>query len=219
MTTVRLRVAAAVACVLVSGVPGRAHAQESITLFVPVVLSTGGLGGSFFTSELVETNRGTLDTTVTYEYTAAVGGGSGTVTNAQPLTAGHQRVIPDAIVYLRSLGLAFPTLSSVAAAAITVRTTTPVPVGAPIGRAGLAYSGLQPTSLLRGTPAYLAGLRQSSQDRTNVAVQNAGGASDGSVTLRLTWIPTGGPPGAALDVTLAPGGFQQFTLVDFDPNA
>src|SRR5271169_2988500 len=138
MTTVRLRVAAAVACVLVSGVPGRAHAQESITLFVPVVLSTGGLGGSFFTSELVETNRGTLDTTVTYEYTAAVGGGSGTVTNAQPLTAGHQRVIPDAIVYLRSLGLAiptgvnavgtlratFPTLSSVAAAAITVRTTT-----------------------------------------------------------------------------------------------
>jgi hypothetical protein len=206
------------------------EAQDTTTLFVPVVLSNGGLGGSFFTSELVETNRGTRDTTVTYTYTSTSGVGSGTVTNPQVLAAGQQRVIPDAIVYLRSLGLPIPStsvgtlratfsnLSSIAAAAITVRTTTPVPVGAPTGRAGLAYAALHPVSLLQRT-SYLAGLRQSTQDRTNVAVQNAGAAADGSVTLHLTWIPSGGPPGAALDATLAPGGFHQFALTEFDPNA
>lgn len=221
-----LRALVALAALAARGV----RAQDTTTLFVPVVLSTSGLGGSFFTSELVETNRGMLDATVTYTYTSTTGTGSGTVTNPQPLAAGQQRVIPDAIVYLRSLGLSIPTssvgtlratfsnLSSAAAAAITVRTTTPVPVGAPTGRAGLAYAALHPVSLLQRT-SYLAGLRQSAQDRTNVAVQNAGAASDGSVTLHLTWIPSLGPPGAALDATLAPGGFQQFKLTDFDPNA
>lgn len=223
----RIRNAAFVAALLASrGI----QAQDSTTLFIPVVLSTAGVGGSFFTSELVETNRGTLDATVTYTYTPTSGAGGGTVANSQPLAAGHQRVIPDAIVYLRSLGLPIPStsvgtlratfsnLSSVAAAAITVRTTTPVPVGVPTGRAGLAYAALHPVSLLQRT-SYLAGLRQSAQDRTNVAVQNAGASTDGSVTLHLTWIPSGGPPGAALDTTLAPGGFTQFKLTDFDPNA
>ena len=223
----RIRNAALLAALLASrGI----EAQDSTTLFIPVVLSSGGVGGSFFTSEIVETNRGSLDTTVTYTYTATSGAGSGTVANPQPLTAGHQRVIPDAIVYLRSLGLPIPStsvgtlratfsnLSSVAAAAITVRTTTPVPVGAPTGRAGLAYAALHPVSLLQRT-SFLAGLRQNAQDRTNVAVQNAGASTDGSVTLRLTWIPSGGPPGAALEATLAPGGFTQFKLTDFDLNA
>ncbi len=205
-------------------------AQDSTTLFVPVVLSTGGVGGSFFTSELVETNRGTLDTTVTYSYTPTSGAGGGTVTNPEPLGAGRQRVIPDAIVYLRTLGLPIPAssvgtlratfsnLSSVAAPAITVRTTTPVPVGAPTGRAGLAYAALHPVSLLQRT-SYLAGLRQSAQDRTNVAVQNAGAAADGNITLHLTFIASAGLPGAGLDATLPPGGFVQFKLTDFDPNA
>ena len=233
MTTLRFRTASAAACVLVLGLAPRAEGQESITLFVPVVLSSSGLGGSFFTSELVETNRGTIDTIVTYQYAAVTGGGSGTVTNSTFLQAGRQRIIPDAIVYLRSLGLAIPTgvnavgtlrvtfssLSSVAAAAITVRTTTPVPVGAPTGRAGLAYSALQPTSLLRGGTAYLAGLRQSSQDRTNVAVQNAGATGDGNITLHLTFIPSEGTPGTGMDVTLAPGGFEQLALTAFDAGA
>jgi hypothetical protein len=215
---------------LVALAPLGLQAQESTTLFVPVVLSTGGVGGSFFTSELVETNRGTRDATVTYTYTPTSGAGGGTVTNPQTLAAGQQRVIPDAIVYLRALGLPIPgtsvgtlratfsNLSSIAAAAITVRTTTPVPVGAPTGRAGLAYAALHPVSLLQKT-SYLAGLRQNAQDRTNVAVQNAGAASDGSVTLHLTWIPSGGPPGTALDAVLQPGGFSQFKLTDFDANA
>ena len=218
------------ACALVAFASHGAHAQDSTTLFVPVVLATSGVGGSFFTSELVETNRGSSDAVVTYTYTSTSGIGDGTVTNPQLLGAGRQRVIPDAIVYLRNLGLPIPVtsvgtlratfsnLSSVAAAAITVRTTTPVPVGAPTGRAGLAYAALHPVSLLNRT-SYLAGLRQNAQDRTNVAVQNAGLAAEGSVTLRLTWIPSGGPPGAALDATLAPGGFAQFKLTDFAPTA
>ncbi len=211
---------------------GGAWAQEPATLFVPVVVSTLGQSGAFFTSEMVETNTGSLDTLVSYAYTDSTGVGSGNVTDPFPLRARTQRVIADAVVYLRSLGLTIPTgtnvvgtlrvtfasLSHVGDAAVTVRTTTPVPVGNPTGRAGLAYSALAPAGLLNGT-AFLGGLRQSAQDRTNVAVQNAGAPSDGAVTLHLTWIPSGGPPGNALDVTLGPGGFHQFKLIEFAANA
>ncbi len=223
----------AVSCVGAAALVGQpARAQPETTLFVPVILSSSGLNGSFFTSEMVETNRGSSDVTVSYSFTASIGAGSGTVNDSAPLLAGHQRVIPDAIVYLRGLGLPIPSgqnvvgtlratfsnLSDPSAAAIVVRTTTPVPVGNPIGRAGLAYLGLQPAGLLYGT-AWLAGLRQNTEDRTNVAVQNAGAPTDGPVSLRLTWIPSGGPPGAAIDVTLQPGDFVQHALTDFAANA
>lgn len=210
----------------------RAESQETATLFVPVIVSTTGQAGSFFTSEIAETNTSKTDATVSYRYTASSGGGSGTVTNPEPLRSGRQRVIPDAIAYLQGLGLAIPTgvnvvgtlqvsfanVAHASGAAVTVRTTTPVPVGAPTGRAGLAYSALQPAGLLAGT-AYLAGLRQNGQDRSNVAVQNAGGPGDGPVTLRLTWIPSGGPAGATQTVTLGPGDFMQWAVTAFDPNA
>lgn len=227
-----LRLTGLASVALCARLSAQAIPYESPTLFVPVVVATAGQPGSFFPSELVDTNYGDLDTTVTYRYTAAQGGGSGTVTNASLLMAHRQRVVPDAIAYLRELGLDIPldvnvcgtlrvTFNSVSffsSAAVLVRTTTPVPVSAPTGRAGLAYTGLRPASLLDG-PSCLAGLRQSTQDRTNVAVQNAGAPDDGPITLRLTYIPSGGPPGETRDVTLLPGGFFQASLTSFDPGA
>ena len=191
-------------------------------LFVPIVLrGRGRTPGSFFTSELTLTNRGTATAAIHYTYTAAFGGGSGTAVEA--LGPGRQRVIPDAIAYLTSLGVPigsgsaggtlaveFSNLSSPSAAAVTVRVATPVEEGR--GRAGLAFLGLNPDGLLT-SPAFITGLRQNSQDRSNLAVQNAGEASEGAITVRVT-VVSGDPkvPGSLVlpDRTLAPGGFHQY---------
>ena len=186
---------------------------------VPIVLSSGGLVGSFFTSELALTNRGTTAASIAYSYTAAFGGASGTATDSLP--AGRQKIVTDGITYLRNLGIqlgdsgnrggtlqvSFGGLSSPDAAAATVRTTTAVAEG----RAGLAYAGLRPPRLL-GSTVYLCGLRQNATDRSNVAVLHAGPAFDGSITLRLT-VVSGDPlhptTQALPDITLSPGGFNQ----------
>ena len=64
----------------------------STDLFVPIVLSSNGLNNAFFTSELGLTNRGSTDASISYAYTAAFGGSSGTATDS--LQAGHQKICP-----------------------------------------------------------------------------------------------------------------------------
>jgi hypothetical protein len=184
------------------------------------------LNNSFFTSELTMTNRGPNDATITYDYTAALGGGSGTATDI--LAAKTQRIYPDAISYLRSIGVPLPEtggrggtlritfsgLSSSRDGAATVRTTTVVSNG----RAGVAYNGVTSANLLNGT-AYLCGLRQNSTDRSNAAFVNAGTSSDGPIRLRLT-VSSGDvaalkssqemePLSGQTEIILEPGGFQQ----------
>src|SRR5262249_55800515 len=139
------------------------------------------------------------------------------------LPAGQQRIVPDGISYLRSLGIPIPAsgnvggtlsiefsgLSSSVDAAASVRTTTPVTTG----RAGLAYTGV-PAEELFQDPVYLYGLRQNSSDRSNVAIQNAGQPEDGTVVLRITVFSgnPASPVGFVLpDETLAPGEFRQFS--------
>ena len=194
------------------------------SLFVPIVLrSQGRTPGSFFTSELTLTNRGSTTADIHYTYTASFGGGSGTAVDS--LGAGEQRVIPDAIAYLTSLGIPigsgsaggtlvvdFSNLSSPSDAAVTVRVSTPVEEER--GRAGLAFMGLNRDGLLTGS-AFIPGLRRDRQDRSNVAVQNAGIASDGTVTLRVT-VFSGDPAATVRSIilpdllTLDPGGFHQY---------
>ena len=191
-------------------------------LFVPVILRSQGRAGSFFTSELTLTNRGSSPAAIRHTYTAAFGGGSGTAMDS--LEPGRQRVIPDAIAYLTSLGVPigsgsaggtlavdFFGLSSPSDAAATVRVATPVEEGN--GRAGLAYLGLGPDGLLAG-PVFITGLRQNSQDRSNLAVQNTAVGEDERITLRVT-VFSGDPeaPARSLvlpDRTLPPGGFHQY---------
>ena len=199
-------------------------------LFVPVVLrSRGRTPGSLFTSELTLTNRGLTTAEMHFTYRAAFGGGSGTAVDF--LEAGRQRIVPDAIAYLISLGVPigsdsaggtlaveFSNLSSETAAAVTVRTSTPVEEGR--GQAGLAYVGVPPEGLLAGTTV-IAGLRQNTQDRSNVAVQNAGEASEGKITLRVT-VFSGDPeaPGSLVlpDLSLPPGRFHQYNEILTEAN-
>ncbi|PYV37389.1 MAG: hypothetical protein DMG06_28270 [Acidobacteria bacterium] len=191
------------------------------SFFVPIVLSASGMNNSFFTSELTLTNRGPKDAEVEFTYTAAFGGGSGKVSDT--LQAGHQRVIPDAIAYLKSLGIPIPEsgnrggtlavrfsdLATYSDVGVAVRTTT----AEPEGRAGLAYSAVPIWNLLTG-PSFLCGLRQNATDRSNVAIQNAGTEADGDISLRLT-VYSGDPAAPFVkilpDEKLSPGAFKQFS--------
>ena len=188
-------------------------------LFVPIVLRLGGQAGSFYTSELTLTNRGSQQADIRYYYTGSIGSGSGTAVDS--LGAGRQRIVPDAIGNLTSLGVPIggggaggtlqvdlSGLSSALEGAVTVRTATPVPDG----RAGLAYLGLNALHLLNG-PAWLTGLRQNTVDRSNLALQNAG---DEGITLRVT-VFSGDPlaPGSRVfpEKSLGPGEFFQYNAI------
>jgi hypothetical protein len=144
-----------------------------------------------YESELTLANRSKRDAEVELTYTAATGGGSGRARTT--LEAGRQRIVPDAISHLRQLGIPIPesgshygTLKvrffgppSPDEVTVFVRTTTAVPDG----RAGVSYPGV-PMAFLSGYQA-LYGLRQDSSYRTNLALQNAGEAQDGDITLRV----------------------------------
>ena len=90
---------------------------------------------------------------------------------------------------------------------VSVRTTTPVPRG----RAGLAYPGVSTEKGFQD-PVYLAGLRQTPQDRSNLAVQNMGLAVEEPIRLRVTVFSgdaADSNPTMLEEVTLEPGGFRQ----------
>lgn len=200
---------------LVAPAPGRAIENR----IVPVILASHGLSGSYFTSELTLTNTGATEAALRARYTAAQGGGSGEATTSLP--AGRILVVPDAIEWLRSLGLPIPAtgdrvgtlalrfegLESAESVSVGVRTTT----ARPEGRAGLAYAAV-PRWRASTEPVLLWGLRQDARDRSNVAVLHAGGPSEGPITVRLTVLsgdpdqPTGTRAG---DFVLPPGGFTQ----------
>ena len=214
------------------------------TPFVPVILSAGGRNKSFFTSEMTLTNRGAAVAHLTYSYTAHIGGGSSVVFDR--LDPGEQRIISNAIEYIRGggprRGIIFSALSAIdplksggnrgatilstedqigtlrvefeefssSAVAITVRTTTPVPEG----RAGLAYPAIPAEAGFGDEAVYVCGLRQNEQDRSNLAFQNMGEPGDGAITLRTMVFSgdvDGGDPRVLEHVTLAPGGFYQYS--------
>ena len=190
------------------------------SLFIPVILSSAGRNQSFFTSELTLTNRGDEEAKLDYTYTAHLGGGSGKA--QEVLAPGRQKIQTNAITYLRNLGVPIPDsgnrigtlrvavdLGSEVEA--VVRTTTMVRDG----RAGLAYLGIAEEEGF-DEPVYLCGLRQNSQDRSNVAFQNMGTLEEGSITLRTT-VYSGeaadASPRVLREVKLEPGGFHQFSPV------
>ena len=91
-----------------------------------------------------------------------------------------------------------------------VRTTTVVPEG----RAGLAYLGVAEEEGF-DEPVYLCGLRQNSQDRSNVAFQNMGAPEEGAITVRTTVYSgeAGGADPRVLEEELGPGEFHQYSGV------
>ena len=201
-----------------SGFYGRAPGTDTMTTFVPVVLSAGGKSNSHFTSELALANRGSEAAMLNLSYTAEAGGGSGSATDM--LGPHQQKIAPNAIDYLRGLEVPIPEtgkrvgtlrvgVSGSSEVSVVVRTTTPTAV--PEGRAGLAYLGVPQDEGFHQQAVYLCGLRDNPGDRSNVALQNMG--SEGSITLRTT-VFSGNPADPAgkmlKDMVLGPGEFHQF---------
>lgn len=171
----------------------------ALTRAVPIVLDVRGVNSSHYTTELVLTNRGATAASVTFRYEAAIGDPAGSGAVADALAPGEQRTIPDALPYLRSLGLQIPESASAGSqggmllvkfeeadsedsVAATARTTTATASPQPAGAAGLSYLGVPPASGSAGTLTLYA-LRDTASDRSNVAVYNPG--SD-PVTVRVT---------------------------------
>ena len=187
-------------------------------VFVPVLLTAAGRNNAFFTSELTLTNRGTEEATLRYTYTARSGGGSGTASDT--LAPGRQRIQPNAIDYLTGLGIPIPDsgnrigtlrveVSGSSEVSVVTRTTTDVPDG----RAGLSYPAIAEEEGFQEA-VYLCGLRQNTQDRSNVAFQHMGAPQDGPITLRTTLYSGEADdtsPRVVGEVELQPGGFRQYS--------
>ena len=192
------------------------------SLFVPVILSSAGRNQSFFTSELTLTNRGEEEVELDYTYTSKDEPEKRSGRASDVLPAGRQKIATNALTYLAGLGIPIPetgnqlgTLRVEASPGseveAVVRTTTKVPDG----RAGLAYPGVAEEEGFN-EPVYLCGLRQNSQDRSNVAFQNMGAPGEGAITLKTTVYSgeaSDTSPRELDDITLGPGGFHQFSPV------
>jgi uncharacterized repeat protein (TIGR03803 family) len=188
---------------------------------VPIVLDVYGLGGSHYTTELTLANLTASSLPVTLVYKASLGSGSGQA--MLTLAPGEQRIVQDAVGFLRSQRLAIPADGSSvggsllalpqsgtppSAFAVGARTFTPAFSGG--GTFGVYYPGLTPGESATSV-AYVNGLQQNSAQRSNLALVNRGDASD-SITLNVSYFGgIGGALGTPTSVILAPGQWMQFS--------
>ncbi len=187
---------------------------------VPILLDVPG--PPHFTSDLTLTNPTSSAVTVTLTYTASTqfsGAGSGTRTTT--LAARQQLVVPNAIAFLSGLGLPIPTTGSqggtllVAGAVAQARTSNPNPDTTVGGSYGLSYPAVRAAARAHGE-AWVYGLRQDADVRTNLAIADAraGDAAGVEYVIDLFDADTGAPtPVQTLRATLAGGQWLQFNTV------
>jgi hypothetical protein len=209
--------------VALSASPVRAN---STTRLVPIVLDVFS-GTAHFTTELSLTNAEQSGVNVTLRYTASLGSGSGTIPVF--LSPGRQLVIPDVLAYLRGNGLPIPAGSSGQQGgtllvtfdgvspnemiSATARTTTATSAPQPVGSAGLAYRGLNPTEQTYPGIPLIFGLRNNATDRSNVAVFNS--STTTSVDVKMTAFSGAGDGQSKVireALTLSPLGWAQVSF-------
>jgi len=201
-----------------------------IRRLLPIVLDVD-TGATRFTSELALTNASRAAIDVTLRYTASIGEGSGEAHDR--LAAGEQRTIPDAIAYLRRKGVPIPETGNQGGTllvtfqghvapelvSVTARTGAATVSPQPVGKAGLAYVGKDPSEGFTDRVRVYA-LRSNETDRSNFAVYNT---ADKPVTLRVTAFsgdpaPAPAPQAGAGVViaeaeTLPPYGWKQYNRI------
>jgi hypothetical protein len=204
-------------------------------LLVPIVLDTYGAAGSHYTTELTLASDSARPSTASLFYHAAPGYGStfAAPAVAVPVGAGRQITLPDVLAFLRAQGVAIPdpaaagpqagTLEVVfqgldggdaASTVALARTTTPNPNRDTGGRFGVSYSAIAWGGGARQT-ALVPALSQGAASRSNLAVINAGGGSEGPITLsvQLRDADSGSDVGSPLTVSLNPGEWFQWNRV------
>ncbi len=204
-------------------------------LLVPVVLDTYGAAGSHYTTELTLANDSARPSTASLLYHAAPGYGAPLAAPAVslPVGAGRQVTLPDVVAFLRAHGVAIPDPLAAGSQAGTLeivfqgldgddaartvalaRTTTPNPNRDTGGRFGVSYSAIAWGGGARQT-ALVPALSQDAASRSNLAVVNAGGGSEGPITLsvQLRDADSGSDVGSPLTVSLNPGEWFQWDRV------
>ncbi len=181
---------------------------------VPVVLDVRGIGGSHYTTVLTLANLTKGPLSATLVYSASLGTGAGEV--AVSLAPGEQRIIPDAVAFLRDGGIPIPADGSPVGGALVVRppsgvgaqdlavgarTFTTAPGG---GTFGVFYPGLTLGEAADST-AWVNGLQQNGRQRSNLALVNWGDQGD-SIDLEISTFGAsdGRPAGEPVRVTLKP---------------
>ena len=160
---------------------------------LPVILETGN-----FQSELTVTNFSASEKTIDFSFVAdAVGTADDTATFSLELKAGEQRILPDLISWLRNqevdgigpagrhfVGALFATPSEgdMSGIVIGARTAAPDQRG---GQYGLFYNGV-PYGSASVESAWIYGLQQNADNRSNLALVNTGEIDDSPVTLEIT---------------------------------
>lgn len=168
-----------------------ADGASSSRVTVPVVVETAA-----FRTELVLANRGSSAATLTLEYREALSpaaGAGGTATLA--LGPREQRIVPEALAWLRGLGVS---AGPAGAASFAGRLVVTASAGAGPIYAASRVSALSPGGGAYGvhlpgvasggelsTEGWLAGLRADPETRTNLAFVHAGGPGSGPVALEL----------------------------------
>jgi glucose/arabinose dehydrogenase len=192
------------------------------TQVVPAFVETPG-----FESELVLANPGASEVTARLLWVESLATGTPRrFEAAEPLAPGEQKILPGAVERLRSQGLAVGDRGGSYAGALFV--TFEGASGRPVqGWAGVRIAATAPDGGAFGlfTPAFgtdecafreawLHGLRQDDEVRTNLALVNAG-ADGGDVTLRYEVFDAeeGRKVGTSPDFVLGPGAWLQVDRV------
>ena len=142
----------------------------SATRLVPIVLDVAGPSGPRYATELTLSNPSPAPVRIDVLYTAASSlGASGSGSVSETIAAGRQRIIPDALAWLRGKNLDIPsdgssqggtlrvTFDGIAAWMLSVTSRTTVASGA--GRAGLSMPALDPNTAA-AAKVWLFGLRE-----------------------------------------------------------
>jgi pseudomonalisin len=187
---------------------------------LPIVLDVSG--SAHFTSDLTLTNPTSTPVTVTLTYTAASAfSGQGGGTRTTTLAARQQIAQANAISYLRGLGLAIPTTGNqggtllVTGAVAQARTSNPNPDTSVGGSYGLSYPAVAASARAKGE-AWVYGLRQDADVRTNLAIADARVGDPSTVDYLIELFDTDQgllTPVETLHATLAGGQWFQFNAV------
>ena len=159
---------------------------------LPVIIETGS-----FQSELTVTNFSASDKQVDFSFVAdAVDTGNDTAIFSLKLKAGEQRILPDLVNWMRQeeiagigpVGQAFvgalfaaPSAGDLSGIVIGARTGTPDRRG---GQYSLFYNGV-PYGSASVESAWIYGLQQNAENRSNLALVNTGEIDDSPITLEI----------------------------------
>ena len=184
---------------------------------LPVLIENGS-----FQSELTVTNFSASEKTVDFRFVAdAIDTGDDTATFSLTLGAGEQRILPDIVEELRRrevagigragrafVGALFATAAGEDMSGIVIgaRTGTPDQRG---GQYGLFYNGV-PYGSAPVENAWIYGLQQNEENRSNLALVNTGEIDDSSSTFEITvYDGSGNTRPRTRSVTLGPRRWTQ----------